>query len=99
MQIPVLVESLGADRYRAEAPSPFAFSAEGRSSEEAVQKLREKMAASVANGKQLVAVEVPSNEEHPWMPYVGQFEHDPLYDKWQEAIAEYRRQQAAEEPA
>ena len=48
------------------------------------------MSESVGNGKQLVAVEIPAKGEHPWMPFVGQFENDPLYDKWQKAISEYR---------
>jgi len=99
MQIPVIVESLGADRFRAEAPPPFALTAEGRSSEEAIERLRAMMAASVADAKQLVAVNIPAKQDHPWLPYVGQFENDPLFDKWQEAIAEYRRQQAADDAA
>ena len=48
------------------------------------------MSESVGNDKQLVAVEIPAKGEHPWMPFVGQFENDPLYDKWQKAISEYR---------
>lgn len=100
MQIPVLVESLGNDRFRAEAPPPVAQSAEGRSSDEAVEQLRAKIAASVTNGKELVAIDIPTKQqEHPWMPYVGQFENDPLYDKWQQAIAAYRREESIEDPA
>src|SRR3954470_1739484 len=97
MQIAVLVESIGPDRFRAEAPPPFAVTAEGRSSEEAVEKVRIKMAESVANGKQLVAVHVPAKDEHPWMKYVGHLKDDPLFDKWQAAIQEYRRQRDIED--
>ena len=64
-----------------------------------MERLRAKMAATVKDGKQLVAVHLPATNEHPWLSYVGQFEHDPLFDEWQEAIADYRRQQAADDPA
>lgn len=97
MQIPVIVESLGEGGFRALAPPPFGLTAEGKSSDEAVKRLQAKMAESVSNGKQLVAVEVPAKAEHPWMPYVGQFENDPLFEKWQAAIAEFRRELAAED--
>jgi hypothetical protein len=99
MQTAVLVEALAADRFRAEAPPPFGLTAEGQSSEEAVSRLCAKIAAGVADGKQLVVVDVPIQGQHPWLPYVGQFEHDPLFDKWHEAIAEYRREQAADDAA
>jgi Lon protease-like protein len=97
MQIPVLVESLGAERFRAEAPPPFSLTAEGRSSEEAVQKLREKMTETLANGKQFVTVEVPAKPDHPWMKYVGHLKDDPLFDQWQAAIQQYRQQRDLED--
>src|SRR5688500_10814145 len=97
MQIAVLVESLGSDLYRAQAPPPFELTAEGSSSEEAVERLRAKMAESVSNGKQIVAVEVPAKQEHPWMAYVGHLKDDPLFDEWQAAIQEYRRQRDIED--
>jgi hypothetical protein len=97
MQIPVLVESLGLNRFRAQAPPPFDVTADGATSSEAVEKLREKMAESMAGGKQVVAMEIPAKAEHPWMPYVGQFAGDPQFDAWQEAIAEYRHQRAQED--
>ena len=94
MQIPVLVEALGENHFRAEAPHPVALTAEGRSSEEAVQRLRDKIAATVADGKQIVPLEIPLKQDHPWLPYIGQFENDPLFDQWQAAIADYRREQS-----
>lgn len=97
MQIPVLVESTADGQFRAAAPPPFGLAEIGKTSEEAVSRLQTKMAALVSNGKHLVAVEVPARQEHPWMPFVGQFENDPLFDKWQEAIAEYRREIAAKD--
>jgi hypothetical protein len=43
---------------------------------------------------QAVAVDVPADKEHPWLPYIGQFENDPFYDKWQAAITAYREHDA-----
>ncbi len=97
MQIPVLVESTADGQFRAAAPPPFGLTAIGRTSEEAISRLQTRMAESVSNGKHLVAVEVPVQQEHPWLPFVGQFENDPLFDKWQAAIAEYRRELAADD--
>lgn len=34
--------------------------------------------------------------EHPWMKFAGMFEHDPDWDEFQQAIAEYRREVDAE---
>jgi hypothetical protein len=97
MEIPVLVESLGDDTFRALTASPVPLAAEGRSSAEAVENLRSKIASELGKSRKIVSLEVPA--QHPWTPYIGQFENDPLYDDWQAAIAEYRRQRAMEDDA
>lgn len=33
--------------------------------------------------------------ENPWLKAEGVYENDPLFDAWQEAIAEYRREKDA----
>ena len=30
-------------------------------------------------------------ENHPWLPAIGIFQDDAVYDKWQQAIQDYRR--------
>lgn len=97
MQIPVLVETLGDNRFRAEAPPPFSVVAEGKSSAEAVQNLRQQMATEFTNGKQVVMVDVPMPEENPWIKYAGYLKDDPLFDQWKAAMEEFRRECDAEE--
>ncbi len=30
-------------------------------------------------------------DNHPWLPAIGIFEDDPVFDEWQQAIQDYRR--------
>ena len=30
-------------------------------------------------------------DNHPWLPAIGIFKEGPLFDEWQQAIADYRR--------
>jgi hypothetical protein len=45
-------------------------------------------------GAVLVPLEVAAVEEtpNPWVQGAGMFRDDPLFDQWQAAIAEYRRE-------
>jgi len=97
MQIPVVVETLGADRFRAEATAPIGVAAEGKSSEEAVHNLREKIEQERTNGRSIVMLELPSADERPWMRFAGHLKDDPLFDEWQAAILEYRQQRDIED--
>jgi hypothetical protein len=90
VQIPVLVESIAGDRYRAESPAPFKASAEGASTEEAVSKLREQLQHDFANGRQIVMLDVPLPDENPWIKYAGHLKDEPLLEDWRAAIEEYR---------
>jgi hypothetical protein len=90
MQIPVLVEPVQNNGYRARSGELFGLSAEGATAEEAVKKLKEQLAARLASGSRVVQITVPA--EHPWLKGAGMFKDDPLFDEWQEAIAERRRQ-------
>ena len=47
-------------------------------------------------GNQSPLANQASETEHPWMKFTGMFEHDPDWDEFQEAIAEYRREVDAE---
>jgi hypothetical protein len=97
MQIPVIVEALGQDQFRAEAASPISLVAEGKSSEEAVQNLRARIEHEFSNGRQIVMLDVSLPQEHAWLKYVGHLKDDPLFDEWQTAIQEYRRQRDIED--
>jgi hypothetical protein len=91
MQIQVLVEPVVGNGYRATAGLPLGQSAEGATAEEAVQRLRQAIEGRLSNGVRVVTLEVPAID-NPWLRIAGIFKDDPLFDEWQEAIADYRRQ-------
>lgn len=91
MQIPILIESLDSDHFRASAPAPFSLNADGKTSEEAMVNLRARIESELASGKQVAVLEVPLPTDNPWVRFAGHLKDEPLFDEWQEAIAEYRR--------
>jgi predicted RNase H-like HicB family nuclease len=91
MQIPVLVERVKNNGYRARGSEPFAVSAKGSTREEALTKLREKIESRLKKGTELVGLEIAATQ-HPWMEFAGMFKGDPMFDAWQKSIAEYRRE-------
>jgi len=90
MQIPVLIEPIAGNGYRASGGEPLALSVEGATEEEALNKLRAQLASRLAGGARLVPLEVPP-QGNPWVECAGMFRGDPLFDEWQQAIAENRR--------
>jgi predicted RNase H-like HicB family nuclease len=95
MQIPVLIEPVAGNGFRAKGSEPFSLTAQGATPDEALRKLRELIQSRLVDGTQIVSLEIPTSE-HPLAPFAGMFKDDPLFDEWQKAIAEYR-QQAEEE--
>jgi hypothetical protein len=91
MQIFVLVERVDGNGYRARSGEPLAVSAEGATPDEAVSKVRDLITARLAGGSSLVPIDLPGLA-HPWARGAGMFKDDPLFDEWQQAIAERRRQ-------
>jgi predicted RNase H-like HicB family nuclease len=91
MQIPVLVEKLKGNGYRARGTEPFAVSAKGATREEALAKLRTKIETRLNKGTELVALQI-GPQPHPWMQFAGMFKDDPRIDDWVKSMAEYRRQ-------
>ena len=89
MEIAVLIEPVPGKGYRARGGEPFALEAEGPTKEEALRKLRELIASRIEAGAELVPLNVPAGE-NPWVSFAGMFKEDPLFDKWQVAIAERR---------
>ncbi len=90
MQIPILIEPIAGNGYRARGGEPLALTAEGATAEEALEKLRDLLDHRLAGGAQLVPLEVPDSG-NPWMKMAGIFKDDPLFDDWQQAIADYRQ--------
>ncbi len=92
MQIPILVEPLSNDGYRATCGLPLAVSAEGATRDEAVEKLERLLRDRLSNGVEIVATEVPARVvENPWVKYAGMFKDDPMFAEVLEIMKENRR--------
>ena len=90
MQIPVLIERVKGNGYRARGTEPFAISAKGATREEALAKLRAKIQTRLKNGTEIVGLEIGA-QPHPWMEFAGMFKDDPWIDDWKKSIEEYRQ--------
>jgi predicted RNase H-like HicB family nuclease len=91
MKIPVLIEPIADDGFRATGGPPFEVTAQGTTREEALARLREAIDHRMVEGSVLVPLEIDTTEENPWDAVAGMFRDDPLFDEWQDAIAAYRR--------
>jgi hypothetical protein len=91
VQIPVLIERIARDGYRARGMKPFALSAKGATREEALAGLRAKIEGRLKKGTELVGLEVGA-PPHSWMAFAGMFKDDPWIDDWKRSIEEYRKQ-------
>lgn len=91
MQIPVFLEPVAGNGFRARGGEPLALTAEGATPDEALRKLRELLASRLTGGARLIALEVPDGD-NPWLKGAGVFKDDPMFDAWQQAIADYRRE-------
>jgi len=91
MQIPVLVEPIANNGFRARASEPLPVSAEGATPEEAVRNLRAAMDRQLKNGKQLRSVDIAP--ENPWLALAGMHDpNDPLVQEWKLEMAAYRQE-------
>jgi predicted RNase H-like HicB family nuclease len=90
-QLNVLIEAIANDGFRATGGPPFEVTAQGTTREEALARLREAIDQRLSEGSVLVPLEIDTPEENPWTAVAGMFRNEPLFDEWQEAIAEYRR--------
>jgi predicted RNase H-like HicB family nuclease len=91
MQIPVLIERVKGNGYRARGTEPFAVSAKGSTREEALAKLRAKIETRLKKGSELVGLDI-APQPHPWMEFAGMFKDDPWIEDWVQSMAEYRQQ-------
>ena len=97
MEIPVLVEPMDNNGYRARSGEPLVLEAHGATEDEAVANLKSLLASRMSAGMKVVAVEVPGTVENPWLKGAGIFEEDdPIVQVWIECMAERRRQEDAE---
>jgi hypothetical protein len=90
MRIPVLMESVSGNGFRARGRAPLALSAEGTTRDDAIARLKSLNADRLAVRAELISLDVETMG-HPLAPLPGWSEGDPLLDEWQEAIETYRR--------
>jgi phage-related minor tail protein len=91
MNIPVLVERVAANGYRARSGEPLALTAEGATEEEAVQKLEDAVKQRMNAGAKILHLTIDTADA-PWKALRGILRDDPMYDEWRQAMEEYRRQ-------
>jgi hypothetical protein len=90
MQIPVLVERVKGNGYRARGAEPFAVSAKGATREEALAKLRAKIQSRLKNGTEIVGIEI-GPQTHPLAEFAGMFKDDPYFEDVLKIMAENRK--------
>jgi hypothetical protein len=90
MEIPILLERIPGNGYRARSAGPFAVTARGATREEALAKLRDKIEARLDSGTELLALEI-GPQPHPWRKYAGMFKDDPDFKDVLQIMAENRR--------
>ena len=96
MEIPVVIETVGGNGYRVSGTSPFSFSAEGPTREDAVRNAQEVVARRVAQGLEVTTIQVQPAPA-PWARYAGSLRDDPLLEAFRAAVEEYRAMRDAEE--
>ena len=90
MKIPVLIEAISEQRYRATGGEPFGGSVEEETPEAALQEMRRRIEDRVAHGACIATLDLPDMLDS-WTGGPGMFRDNPLFDAWQQAIADYRR--------
>jgi hypothetical protein len=90
MQIPILIEPIAGNGYRARGGEPLALTAEGASQAESLANLKEKLHARLGGGAVVVSLELPS-QPHPLAEFAGMFKGDPLLKEWKKSMAAYRQ--------
>ena len=90
MQIPVLIEPVANNGYRARCGEPLPLQTEGATREEAVRKLNELLELRLQKGGELTSLEI-GKPAHPLFQWAGWLKNDPLFEEWQQAIEENRR--------
>lgn len=98
MQVTVFVEQLDEQTYRAETAQPIALVTEGRTRDEAIERLQV-LAQQRLTAGELVRLEIPEAAvPHPWVLFAGIWKDHPDLDAVLEHIAAARRQLDAAEP-
>ena len=98
MQIPILIEPLEGDRFRAKAGAPFELSVEAATKDEAVRLLRERIGEQLASGAEIRVVSVPAPADPPITRVWGVAKDYPYWDEFLQEIEAFRQQENARDP-
>ncbi len=97
MQIPVLIERLAGNRFRARSAAAQTFAVEGDTAEESLRLWRDRFASVLPADAEVVCVEPSPLDENPLARFAGDLKDDPLFDDWCQAIEEFRQQRDRED--
>jgi hypothetical protein len=95
MQIPVLIERIARNGYRARGGEPFAVTARGATPEKALARLRSKIESRVKKGGAIVTLEL-TPAPHPLAEFAGMFKDDPDFEDVLKIIAANRQKMDAD---
>ncbi len=91
MQVTVFIERLDEQTYRAETAQPITLAAEGRTRDEAIERLRV-LAQQRLTAGEMVHLDIPEVAvPHPWIPFAGIWKDHPDLDTVLKHIAAERR--------
>lgn len=97
MQIPVLIESVPGNGYRARGGEPFALVGEGATPEDALAQFKSCVSAKLRDGARIAAVEIQP-ADHAWLPFAGMYqETDPIVRDWLDTVRQERESAEASE--
>lgn len=97
MGIQVLIKPIGKGRFRATSGEPIPATAEAKTRDAALAKLRKQVGKRLRDGAELISMELANPpQQNPWTEFAGMFEGDPLIEDWKRSMADYRRQKDAE---
>ena len=91
MEVPILVEPVADNGFRATSGGPLGLEIEASTRIEAINQLRELIDRRIAAGAEVVGIEV-GGSKHPLAPFAGMLKDDPLLQPWKDAMAKNRLQ-------
>jgi hypothetical protein len=90
MHLPVLIEPLSNDGYRATCGEPIPVIVEANTPDEAMEKVQQAVRTKLDGGARLASIAL-ATDEHPWLPFAGMFSaDDPIVKEWIEIMKERR---------
>jgi predicted RNase H-like HicB family nuclease len=97
MQIPILIETVANNGYRASSGAPLAFAAEGSTRDEAMRNLTSLLRKRLESGVEVTALEVAVPViENPWVEFSGMFKDNPMFDDVLRIMEENRKRDEAD---